>query len=155
MRRCFLLINLLTLLCLLPCHAQDVADDSIVSSEYTFLMQARGQELTGICMVSIAPDGNLTGTIVNEFGIKAFDFLINRGKVRLVNVMKPLDKWYIKKVLRKDFGFAFRHIPQGKDTTEKKQRITFPDNGEIIVDNDKYKIHYVFTPIAVSDETDQ
>ena len=155
MRRCFLLINVLALLCLAPCHAQNVADDSNVSSEYTFLMQARGQELTGICMVSIAPDGNTTGTIVNEFGIKAFDFLIDRGKVRLVNVMKPLNKWYIKKVLRKDFGFAFRHIPQGKDLTEKKRRISFPDNGDIIVDNDKYKIHYVFTPIAVNDETDQ
>ena len=155
MRRCFLLINLLTLLCLLPCRTQEAAGDSIVGSEYTFFMQARGQEITGICMVSQSPDGQTTGTIVNEFGVKAFDFIIDNGKVRIINVIKPLNRWYIRKVLRKDFGFAFQHIRQGKDITVGKRRITFRENGDIAIDNDKHKIHYVFIPITASNETDQ
>ena len=150
MRRCFLLINLLALLSVLPCSAQEAA-----GSEYTFFMQARGQEITGICMVSQSPDGQTTGTIVNEFGLKAFDFMINNGKVKIINVIKPLNRWYIRKVLKKDFGFAFQYIPQGKDLTIGKRRITFRENGDIAVDNDRYNIHYVFTPITASNETDQ
>ena len=155
MRRCFLLINFLALLNLLPCHAQDAAGDSGVSSEYAFLMQARGQELTGICMVNETAEGQTIGTIVNEFGVKAFDFNIEDGKVKILNVIKPLDRWYIRKVLRKDIGFAFQHIHQGKDFSEKRRKITFQEKGDIVVDNEKYKIRYTFTPIAVSDETDQ
>lgn len=151
MRRCLLLINLLALLSVLPCHAQEAED----SSEYTFFMQARGQEITGICMVSQSPDGQTTGTIVNEFGVKAFDFIIDKGKVKILNVIKPLDRWYIRKVLKKDFGFAFQHISWGKDLTVGKRRITFRENGDIAIDNDRYNIHYVFTPITASNETDQ
>ena len=124
MRRCLLLINLLALLSVLPCHAQETAGDSVVGSEYTFFMQARGQEITGICMVSQSPDGQTTGTIVNEFGVKAFDFMIDNGKVKIINVIKPL------------------------------RRITFRENGDIAIDNDRYNIHYVFTPITASNETD-
>ena len=155
MRRCFLLINLLVLLSVLPCHAQETAGDSVVGSEYTFFMQARGQEITGICMVSQSPNGKTTGTIVNEFGVKAFDFIINKGKVKIINVIKPLDRWYIRKVLKKDFGFAFQHIREGKDISVGKRRITFRENGDIAIDNDRYNIHYVFTPITASNETDQ
>lgn len=118
-------------------------------------MQARGQEITGICMVSQSPDGQTTGTIVNEFGVKAFDFIISKGKVKIINVIKPLDRWYIRKVLKKDFGFAFQHIPEGKDISVGKRRITFRENGDIAIDNDRYNIHYVFTPITASNETDQ
>lgn len=150
MRRCFLLINFLVLLSLLPCRAQE----AVGGSEYTFLMQARGQEITGICMVSQSPDGQTAGTIVNEFGVKAFDFIIDSGKVKIFNVIKPLDRWYIRKVLRKDFGFAFQHIRQGKDLTIGKRRITFRENGDIAIDNNRHKIHYVFTPITASNETD-
>ena len=103
MRRCLLLINLLALLSVLPCHAQETAGDSVVGSEYTFFMQARGQEITGICMVSQSPDGQTTGTIVNEFGVKAFDFMIDNGKVKIINVIKPLDRWYIRKALKKEY----------------------------------------------------
>ena len=118
-------------------------------------MQARGQEITGICMVSQSPDGQTTGTIVNEFGVKAFDFIISKGKVKIINVIKPLDRWYIRKVLKKDFGFTFQHIPEGKDISVGKRRITFRENGDIAIDNDRYNIHYVFTPITASNETDQ
>ena len=137
MRRCFLLINLLVLLSVLPCRAQETVGDSVVGSEYTFFMQARGQEITGICMVSQSPDGQTTGTIVNEFGVKAFDFIISKGK------------------LKKDFGFTFQHIREGKDISVGKRSISFRENGDIAIDNDRYNIHYVFTPITASNETDQ
>ena len=105
-------------------------------------------------MVSQSPDGQTAGTIVNEFGVKAFDFIIDNGKVRIFNVIKPLNRWYIRKVLRKDFGFAFQHIREGKDISVVKRMITFRENGYIAIENDRHKIRYVFTPITASNETD-
>ena len=105
-------------------------------------------------MVSQSPDGQTTGTIVNEYGVMAFDFMIDNGKVKIINVIKPLDRWYIRKVLKKDFCFAFQHMRHCKDLAVGKRRITFRENGDIAVDNDRYNIHYVFTPITASNETD-
>jgi len=149
-----LLISVLLFFCQLPCHAEEAAGDSIVSHEYMFLMQARGHELTGICIVNFSERGDLTGAVVNEFGMKAFDFTINNGKTKVLNVIKPLDKWYIRKVLRGDLGFAFQHIRQGQDLTVKKRTISFDEKGDIHVENKKYKIRYTFTPIEADDETD-
>ncbi len=154
MRRCLLLISVLMLLCQIPCCAEEVAGDSVVCSEYMFFMQARGHELTGVCIVNEDPVGDTTGTIVNEFGVKAFDFVISNGKAKVFNVIKPLDKWYIRKVLRGDIAFTFQHIKQGKDLTVKKRKITFQEKGEITVENSKFKIRYTFTPIVANDETD-
>ena len=94
----------------------------------------------------------------NNTAAQKFKFLIanlNKGKVKIINVIKPLDRWYIRKVLKKDFGFTFQHIREGKDISVGKRRITFRENGDIAVDNDRYNIHYVFTPITASNETDQ
>ncbi len=155
MRRYLLLISILMLWCQLSCLSAELAGDSVVCSEYQFLMQARGHELTGICIVNEDPSGELTGTVVNEFGVKAFDFMIKNGKAKVLNVIGPLDKWYIRKVLRGDIGFAFRHIRLRQDVTVKKRTISFNENGDILVENRKYKICYTFTPIMASDETNQ
>jgi len=149
-----LLISFLTLLCQIPGHAEEVAGDSVVYREYMFLMQARGHELTGVCIVNEDPVGETTGTIVNEFGVKAFDFVIKNGKAKVFNVIKPLDKWYIRRVIRGDIAFTFQHIKQGKDLTVKKRVISFEEKGDIKVENKKYKIRYTFTPIEANDETD-
>lgn len=154
-RKFFLLINLLTLLCLTPCQATNELDDSLTIREYQFLMQARGHELTGLCIVNEVSEDTVMGTIVNEFGVKAFDFSIDNGKGRVFNVIRPLDKWYIRRVLKGDFGFIFNNMKRGQDLIIKKRHLSFMPNGEIHVRNEKYKIRYTFTPMKTNNEIDK
>ena len=86
------------------------------------LMQVRGQEITGICIMNVAPDNSIVGTVVNEFGVKAFDFTFSKGKAKVLNVVGPLNKWYIKKVLRGDFTFILSSMDTSKDIIKKKDK---------------------------------
>lgn len=140
--RKFLTFSLLVLFCLMPCQAQDA------TKEYNLLMQIRGQEMTSICIMDLSDEQDIVGTVMNEFGVKAFDFTFNGKKAKICNVVGPLDKWYIRKVLKADFTFLLSNIRQGIDVTKKKRKLTFLPHGEIRFTNDKYNIHYVFTPLT-------
>ena len=147
MRRFLTLISLL-LCCLTACLAQDE------SRQYNLLMQIRGQEMTSICMMELADGQNIVGTVMNEFGVKAFDFTFNGKKAKICNVVGPLNKWYIRKILKADFSFILSNIRQGSDVTKKKRKLTFLPDGEIQFTNDRYNIHYTFTPLNSEHETD-
>ena len=146
MRRCFLLINLLVLLSVLPCRAQETAGDSVVGSEYTFFMQARGQEITGICIVKTDETGT-KGAIVNEFGVHALDFTLtaDRRKVKLLNVMPVMNRWYVRKVVRKDLKYLFSatESPQAKGP----RKVESEADGSVTLENTRYKLKYSFKPI--------
>ena len=146
MRRCLIFIELLLLL--LPCCATE-------SKEYNLLMNARGREITAICMMNVEDDSSIVGTVVTEMGIKVFDFRYINGKTKVMNVLGPLNKWYIRMVLRKDFSFILSNIDSGKDVVKKKRSMTFTPDGDIIVKNDKYNISYTFTSMKANHETDQ
>ena len=146
MKRCLIFIELLFLL--LPCSATE-------SKEYNLLMEVRGQEITAICMMNIEDDGSVIGTVVNEMGIKAFDFTYANGKAKVINVLGPLNKWYIRMVLRKDFSFILSNIDGGQNVVQKKRSMTFTPEGDIVVRNDKFNIHYIFTSMKADHETDQ
>ena len=147
-------VSLLMLFCLIPCHAMGEAQtellpaDSLVTKEYNLLMQVRGQEITSICIMNVAAGNNIVGTVVNEFGVKAFDFTFSQGKAKVLNVIGPLNKWYIRKVLKGDFAFILSNIGTGKDAVKKKRRLTYLPNGDMIATNDRFKISYTFTPMT-------
>jgi hypothetical protein len=149
MRARLLFVNLLLLLGLVPGFAQDT-----LSREYNLLMQIRGREMTAICVMEVQPDRHIVGTVVNEFGVKAFDFSFDGDKAKVFNVIGPLDKWYIRKVLRGDFSFILSNIEMHRDAVKKKRKMTILPNGDISVSNDRYNIHYTFTPMT-SHEADQ
>ena len=146
MKRCLIFIELLFLL--LPCSATE-------SKEYNLLMEVRGQEITAICMMNIEDDGSVVGTVVNEMGVKAFDFTYANGKAKVINVLGPLNKWYIRKVLRKDFSFILSNISKNQNVVWKKRSMTVSPNGDIIIKNDRFNISYTFTPMNANHETDQ
>lgn len=153
MRRCLLLISILLLTCLNHIHAMQIANDSVVSKEYNLLMQVRGHEVTAICIMNMEADAHIVGTVINEFGIKVFDFIYANGKAQILNVLGPLNKWYIKKVLRGDFSFILSNIGRGENAVKKKRRFDVMPNGNISVSNERYKINYLFTPIKAENET--
>lgn len=129
MRKCLPLISLLLLLWLQPCRAQ---------REYHLLMQVKGQELTSICVIDTVSDGNLVGTVINEFGAKAFDFTYTNGKVKVLNVVAFLDKWYIRRVLRRDLKHILPTLTPDKESYYKRRWIS-----------------YTFTPMTSDNEADQ
>ena len=153
MKRCLPLISLLLLLFQTPCLSNDICQhevmtaDSAMTYEYHLTMQVRGHEITGICMMSQSADHGIMGTVINEFGMKAFDFIYDNGKVQLLNIVAFLDKWYIRKVLKKDLAFILSQMDKGVDFEKKPRKILFKPNGEVEVINSRYKIYYSFTPM--------
>lgn len=118
-------------------------------------MDVRGREITSICMMNIEEDGSIVGTVVNEMGVKAFDFTYANGKAKVINVLGPFNKWYIRKVLRKDFSFILSNISKNQNVVWKKRSMTVSPNGDIIIKNDRFNISYTFTPMNANHETDQ
>ena len=101
------LISLLLLFCQLPCQADSIATDSAAIRQYNLLLQVRGNDLSGICVMKMVSPTEMVGTVINEFGLTAFDFEYKEGKTKLSNLPPFLDKWYIRKILRKDLSFFF------------------------------------------------
>ena len=119
----FLLISLLFLSCLaLPVVAQ--------KCKYAAMIETDKGYVSGICFLSEEGD-TVKGSIFNEFGISVLDFtyLRSRQKVRLENVIKMLDKWYTKRVLRKDLVQVLENLQRGLSSYR----------------NEKYHILYQFT----------
>ena len=142
MRRCLLFISLLFLTGL-----------NVFSQEYKLLMQFRDHNFSSIRMMNTSDDGSIMGTVVNEFGIKAFDFTFANDKAQVLNVVVFLDKWYIRKVLRKDLTFILQNLSKGQDVEKGKRRMTFLPNGDIEVVDGKYNIRYTFSPMKGNHET--
>ena len=73
------------------------------------------------------------GSLFNEFGITALDFTYDRAKdkVKLHSVAKMMDRWYIRRVLRRDLREVLKRLEQG----------------DSIYDDQRYHINYKFTPL--------
>ena len=75
----------------------------------------------------------IKGSLFNEFGITALDFTYDpkRQKVKLHTVIKMMDKWYIRRVIRKDIA----------------QLMICLQKGETQYKNERRNINYQFLPI--------
>jgi len=85
--------------------------------------------ISGVCIM--LNDGEIIkASVVNEFGVSALDFTYNmtNRKVKILNVMGKMNKWYIKKVLKKDLKQVMFRLQLGEYTYEDA----------------KYKIKYTF-----------
>jgi len=99
--------------------------------------------LTGICLVRQTEEG-LAGSVVNEFGIRAFDFTCRNDKVRVMNVLPQMNRWYIRRLLRADL----RLLAAGKaiEPGRRRQLACYqPDS--LLLSNLKYHINYRFERI--------
>lgn len=94
--------------------------------------------LSGVCML-VNDGGVVRGSIFNEFGISAIDFTYypEKDKVKLGEVIRMLNRWYIRKVLKKDLRLLINNLRQGIG----------------IYRDEKYNIEYKFTPL--NDETEE
>lgn len=111
-----------------------------------FRIETDRGSVSGI-MIAHEDDETLRGSLVNEFGISAIDFSCCRasGEVRLLNVVSFLDKWYIKKVVRRDLGYCL-HLLYGTPGRESDRYETEEIDDTLTVTDRKYRIRYTFSP---------
>ncbi len=157
--RAYLRLISLLLLFQLPCQAQEetvltdsVGVDTVVTDtaeirQYNLLLEAGPHQISGICVMKMTSPTEVIGTVINEFGLTAFDFKYNGKKARLSNLPPFLDKWYIRKVLQADMSFFFSNLPKQKNVRKISRLMTFSPDGEIHMTNIRFKIKYTFTPI--------
>ena len=82
---------------------------------YSALIEMPKAYLSGVCIL-LREDGVVKGSLFNEFGISALDFTyrLDKDKVKLHHVIKMLDRWYIKRVLKKDMRELIHRLQQGQ-----------------------------------------
>lgn len=149
MRSFFLFISLLISTCGM------VAQTPLMKLEgkqrYQVAINAREAEITGICIIKTDDEGS-RGAVVNEFGIHALDFTIspNRRKVKLVNVMPFMNRWYIKKVVCGDLKFLFSATPEKQK--KGKRSVSVEADGTVMLVNSRYGLKYSFLEIRNKDD---
>lgn len=112
-------------------------------ARWNFTLERGTLSLTGICLVRQTEDG-LAGSVVNEFGIRAFDFTCRHDKVRVMNVLPQMNRWYIRRLLRADL----RILASAKAVEPSKRHQLYsylPDS--LLLNNLKYHINYRFERI--------
>ena len=72
MRKCLLLISVLFFS--VVCQAQALQAQSVQSQKYSVSIDMDRAHITGICVLRDKGD-EVVGSLINEFGIKAFDFV--------------------------------------------------------------------------------
>ncbi len=114
----------------LPAGAKKVAtfpDSAGQKVKYNATIEMQKGYLSGICI--LANDGtSVNGCLFNEFGISALDFTYQpeRGKVKILSVIKMLDKWYIKRVLKRDLAQLMQNLAKGiADYHDTKYKIDY------------------------------
>lgn len=114
--------------------------------QFEVTIDARGAEITGICIVKPLDDGSFRGAIVNEFGIHALDFSVtaDRRRVKLHNVAPLLNRWYLKRILRKDLRLLFTATQAGLQRS--RRTLSQEADGTLTLTN-PYRITYHFKPI--------
>ena len=149
-------ISIFLLLCPLPSLASAVSQEEITDSvaadsleirQFNMSLQVKDQELTGIFVMKYLSPTEIVGTLINEFGLTAYDFEYKDGKTRLSNLPEFLDRWFIRKILQNELSFLFKNLQRGQDFKKRSRKITFSPEGEITLINRRFLLHYTFIPI--------
>ena len=118
--------------CFLFARAQTLPSSEGERTRYSVQIDVKKAYISGICGM-LFEDGKLKASVVNEFGFSAMDFEYDpqKDKVKIINIVKKLDHWYIKRVLKRDLRILIHNLRQGIYKHE----------------NTKYEITYNFQPL--------
>lgn len=116
LRTCLISVSLLLNALLTLADAQSLLPQSVgEKARFTAVIEMPKGYMSGICVLLC--DGDLIkGSMFNDFGITFMDFTFNqrKDKVKLLSVQKMMDKWYIRKILRRDLRLLFHAMREGK-----------------------------------------
>lgn len=127
------------------CYGQALVPDSMNPKIYSITLDFAQMNLSGICAVCNRND-TIVGTIMNEFGVKAFDFSYNKTKqkTKLTNVVKMMNKWYLRKIISTDISILLRKNNTKKQLSRHELRVS---SDSVVLINNKYCIKYKFKQI--------
>ena len=114
----------------------DLRSDSLRNS-YHVTLKTPDNSITGICILKKNGD-EWRGTLINEMGAKAFDFIVTDKKCELLNVISMMDKWYIKRTIAADLHYLF-NVDNPKAPFQK-QLERFVQDRSLVVNNKKKQI---------------
>lgn len=123
-------------------------------------IQFNENSISGITIAKLRND-TIRGVFMNEFGIKAFEFIVYNGACTLQNTIAQLQKKYIIRTLQQDLAYIFYMQKTGlapytiQKTSEshiryahnKKTGEIFCENNSVIMNNVQRQIRYTFIPI--------
>ena len=118
------------------------------ATKYSLVIESEKLNVSCICMM--LRDGHeVKGSVFNEFGIKAFDFLcdVENGRFTMIGSAGFLKRRALRKILGADFAFA---LAAKGACTAKCRRFYCENDLEYILVNDKTKIKYIFAEISNS-----
>ena len=108
-----------------------------LKNSYRVTLKTPDNSITGICILKKNGD-EWRGTLINEMGARAFDFIVTDEKCELLNVIAMMDKWYIKKTVAADLYYLF-NVDNPKASFQK-QLERFEQDGNLVVNNKKKQI---------------
>jgi len=132
--------------------------DSVQRNNYRITISTGKMNITGIWVVK-QMDESWRGIMMNEFGLKMFDFICTPKTCELKNVTVFANKWYIKKTIAGDVQFILEidhpnykkgrtaHRNWNNDTltiTGKSKTLQRFANGEMVMHNKKRGLTYSF-----------
>jgi len=140
----------------------EVLRSDVEMNRYQVSIKVKNNTITGMCLLKKAADG-WRGSLVNEFGAKAFDFIVTEKKAKLVNTISMMDKWYIRRTVASDLHFLFeadnpdvsfqnktvRYMENGVLHTryKKKKSIERMPDGSLVMRNLKHNIEYTLKKV--------
>lgn len=124
-----LIISVLLALCIAPnANAQSVfPKNEGETAQYSAYIQMSKAYISGVCVL-LKENDEIKGSIFNEFGFTAIDFTYNikKNKVKLIYVFEMMNKWYIKKTLKKDLANLLTVLQKGETQyINSKRHITY------------------------------
>ena len=130
-QRCLLSISLLLM-------SGIVCGQSFPSKEgeqvrYSAYIELPKGYVSGICILQHT-GAVVNGCLFNEFGITALSFTydLKKQKIKLLDVLPMLDKWYIRKVVKKDLLYMMKALERGESTyRDERHHITYIFNSDL------------------------
>lgn len=118
-------------------------------AQYTVTIGWKQARISGICIMK-SLGGEIVGSLVNEFGIRAFDFRYDprREVLKIENPIGFLDRWYIRKGLRSDLRILFRAADGVLPCERGCRRIERLDDGSLQLENRRRGLSYRFSPMS-------
>lgn len=141
MRRFLRLTNLILSLFFMAqaVKAQDVCfpQNDGDKARYAVQIDFKQAYISGVGILACQEE-KIVGSVFNEFGVSAlaFSYHPQKDKVKIISVIHQLNKWYIKRILKKDI----------------RNLIAVLKDGGTSYKDEKYHITYTFTPLSTQDE---
>lgn len=90
---------------------------------YSVTVETPRGALDGVCIMMM-DHGVVKASVINEFGVSLMDFTYAppKGRVRLLSVMKMMDRWYVRRLLRRDLRHVMQSLASG-DTIYRNPRM--------------------------------